>query len=120
MLIKKLLKNLQDKYILNEGEDIKIPEFKRSDVVRRNIIFSGKVQKVGFRYELYLIATKLKLTGWVKNRDDGKVEAEIQGERDKIEFLKTYMCSLKRIKVTDIKEVDIPVKDEEKEFITVY
>lgn len=120
MLIKKLLKNLQDKYILSEDEEINFPEFKRRDFVRKHIIFSGKVQKVGFRYELYLIAIKLKLTGWVKNRDDGKVEAEIQGERDKIEFLETYMCSLKRIQVTDIKEVDIPVKDEEKEFIAVY
>lgn len=120
MLLKNLLKNFKNKHILNEDEEINFSQFKKSDVVRKYIIFTGRVQKVGFRFEMYLVATKLNLTGWVKNRNDGKVEAEIQGESDKIEFLKSYMCSLKRIKVTNIKEVDILIKNDDKEFVAVY
>lgn len=120
MSFKSFLKGIRDGYVTSQVEHIKLPKFEKSNVVRKNIIFSGKVQKVGFRLEVYLIATKVGLTGWVKNREDGSVEAEIQGEKDKIDFLKEFMCSLKRAKVTDIKEINLLVKDEDKEFSIIY
>ncbi len=54
---------------------------------RYYVIFKGRVQKVGFRYTLYREAVKLNITGWVKNRLDGTVEAELQGKKSDILFL---------------------------------
>ncbi|MDI9540865.1 MAG: acylphosphatase [Bacillota bacterium] len=56
-------------------------------MVRYYVIFNGRVQNVGFRYTLYREAIKLKITGWVKNRLDGNVEAEFQGKKSDILFL---------------------------------
>ena len=46
---------------------------------RWHILFSGKVQHVGFRYTAYYLARDLGLTGWVDNLADGRVEMELQG-----------------------------------------
>lgn len=40
----------------------------------------GLVQGVGFRYALALQAQRLGLTGWVRNRRDGTVEATVAGD----------------------------------------
>jgi len=45
-----------------------------------HVIISGDVQGVGYRSFLKREAQKLGICGWVKNRDDGTVEAVIQGE----------------------------------------
>ena len=41
---------------------------------------TGRVQGVGFRYFIYTKAKNLNVSGWVKNRSDGKVEVLIAGE----------------------------------------
>lgn len=48
---------------------------------------SGVVQGVGFRYFTQRTAMKLVLSGWVKNRYDGDVEMEVEGEKELIEKL---------------------------------
>lgn len=48
-------------------------------VVRKHIIFYGRVQDVGFRYFSVYKARLLGLAGWVKNLDDGSVEMEVHG-----------------------------------------
>jgi len=45
-----------------------------------HLIISGLVQGVGFRSRMKRQADILKLTGWVKNRPDGAVEAIIVGQ----------------------------------------
>ncbi|MDO9509385.1 MAG: acylphosphatase [Thermovirgaceae bacterium] len=45
------------------------------------VIISGVVQKVGFRWRARQAALTLGLSGWIKNRPDGSVEAVIQGSR---------------------------------------
>lgn len=47
--------------------------------LRLHLRFTGTVQGVGFRWTNQGIANQLKLTGWVRNNDDGSVEMEIQG-----------------------------------------
>jgi len=53
----------------------------------KNIRFFGKVQGVGFRETLRAHASVLNLTGWVRNRKDGTVEAEVFGPAEKIASL---------------------------------
>ena len=47
--------------------------------VRYAWLFSGTVQGVGFRWTNQGLAQDRGLTGWIRNLDDGTVEAEIQG-----------------------------------------
>lgn len=45
----------------------------------KQVGFRGHVQGVGFRYTACRIALKYELTGFVRNRPDGTVEALMQG-----------------------------------------
>ena len=42
----------------------------------------GKVQGVFFRQALKVMAIKNNVTGWVRNLDDGRVEALLEGDID--------------------------------------
>ena len=116
MDIKEKFKMIRNNYVINQVENIVIPHFEASETIRKKFIFTGRVQKVGFRLEVSLIAKKLGLTGWVKNTPQGEVEAEIQGEKDKIDFLINFMKSLKRIKIVKVEEHVIEVIQTEDEF----
>lgn len=54
---------------------------------RVHLLISGRVQGVTFRASTKRKAQSLELKGWVRNTDDGKVEAVIEGEKEKIEEL---------------------------------
>ena len=47
----------------------------------------GMVQGVGFRYKIRAEANQRKITGCIKNLDDGSVEIECVGEQEKIDEL---------------------------------
>lgn len=53
--------------------------------MQAHVFISGTVQGVGYRYFVRSQAKKLGLTGWVRNTEDGGVEAVLQGDKDKIE-----------------------------------
>ncbi len=48
---------------------------------------SGRVQGVGFRYFVYRYAKKNELTGWVRNNEDGSVEARFEGPKNKVDVI---------------------------------
>ncbi len=52
-----------------------------------NIIVSGVVQGVGFRWFVIRTVEKLNLKGWVRNLVDGNVEVQVEGDRGEIEIL---------------------------------
>lgn len=54
---------------------------------RIHIIISGRVQGVAFRASTREEATRLNLTGWVKNLPDGRVEAVFEGEDAQVEAM---------------------------------
>lgn len=114
MGLKNYIDKLKKKYIEMKVSYAEKPNFQETSIVRKHIIFSGKVQNVGFRYETYQLAKGLDLTGWVMNKPDRTVESEIQGGEEKISFLVKHMKSLKRANVNnvEIKRIDLK-KDEE-------
>jgi acylphosphatase len=57
------------------------------DLVRAWIVVSGRVQGVFFRQSTVDEARRLGLRGWVRNLPDGRVEAEVEGERSDVEAL---------------------------------
>ena len=53
---------------------------------RLHLYYSGSVQGIGFRYTAQRMADSLKLTGWVRNLSDGRVEIVIEGSEPEIEL----------------------------------
>ena len=51
------------------------------------ISITGRVQGVGFRESMRAVAQALEINGWVRNCDDGSVEAITQGNEFAIEQL---------------------------------
>ena len=49
-------------------------------MVARQIRVNGRVQGVGYRVSLQDEARKHGVSGWVRNRSDGSVEALLQGD----------------------------------------
>lgn len=57
------------------------------DPVTRYVIISGRVQGVWFRESMRMEADRLGVTGWVRNRRDGCVEAMVQGPGTAVEAI---------------------------------
>jgi acylphosphatase len=53
-------------------------------VSRARTVISGRVQGVFFRAEAKARARSLGVTGWVRNRPDGAVEAVFEGPREAV------------------------------------
>ncbi|MBI4731549.1 MAG: acylphosphatase [Chloroflexi bacterium] len=56
-----------------------------NDLFRLHIIVTGRVQNVGFRAFVQEAATRLGLTGWVRNVGYNQVEAMAEGPRPALE-----------------------------------
>ena len=56
-----------------------------SDTLTRRVLIEGYVQGVGFRAFACRVAPRLGISGWVRNRRDGTVEALISGTPDGVE-----------------------------------
>ena len=110
------LKKLRDHYVIRHAHHIPLPVFSPGSLVRQRVVFSGKVQKVGFRLEIFHLTERLALTGWVRNREDGSVETELQGEAAKIDFLVQSMESLKRASVREKQVENVPVEEANEDF----
>ncbi len=80
--------------------------------MQTRIIVSGLVQGIGFRYFVLDNARELGITGWVKNIEDGKVEALLQGRLENIkkliELCKTGSAMAKVEKIQEF-ESDEPI-----------
>ena len=56
-------------------------------IKRYKAVITGNVQGVGLRVFVVDNASKLGITGWVRNMADGTVEMEAQGNPDKLDQL---------------------------------
>jgi acylphosphatase len=59
-------------------------------VIRRRLIVSGRVQGVFFRDTLRRQAESRAVAGWAANRDDGDVEAVLEGDSAAIDELVAF------------------------------
>ncbi|MDA7917959.1 acylphosphatase [bacterium] len=50
----------------------------------KRVIFSGRVQGVGFRYTAKQLALGFDLVGSVRNQKDGTVELKVMGEENEV------------------------------------
>ncbi len=55
------------------------------DLTSLRLRIEGFVQAVGYRHFAIAKATELGLSGWIRNRSDGTVEAVISGETKAVE-----------------------------------
>jgi len=53
----------------------------------KHILIFGRVQGVFFRESMCIKANEFGLTGWVRNRQDGSLEAMVQGVETQIDAL---------------------------------
>lgn len=90
-------------------------------LTRVHLLISGRVQGVGFRYFTQSRARDHELTGWVRNRPDGKVEAEVQGERSMVEdFVGELWEGPPLGRVRGVDRTDRPVVPGEEGFVVRY
>jgi len=57
------------------------------ELIRAHIFVEGLVQGVFFRSNTHKKAQELGIRGWVKNLPDGRVEAILEGEKQKVKDL---------------------------------
>jgi acylphosphatase len=61
------------------------------DVIRRHAVIHGNVQGVFFRDSTRDQARSHGVSGWVRNREDGAVEAVLEGPPDAVEQLLHFL-----------------------------
>ena len=89
--------------------------------VRAHVFFEGLVQGVFFRANAKKRADAFKLTGWVRNTQDGRVEAVFEGEEEKIRQAIEWCVSKQPHAKVDGKEVEFSeAKDEFEDFAIRY
>ena len=62
-------------------------------VIRRRVLAHGRVQGVFFRDSTREEAERLDVAGWVRNTEQGTVEAVFEGEPDAVEALVSFVRS---------------------------
>jgi acylphosphatase len=81
------------------------------DVIRKRVVVSGRVQDVFFRDSCQQAARRYGVAGWVRNRDDGSVEAVFEGDEDAVHAMIEWM----RHGPSEAEVSDIVVTDERPE-----
>ena len=75
--------------------------------VRRRVVVRGRVQGVFFRDSTRARAELLGVAGWVRNREDGSVEAAFEGEPEAVaELLAFVRAGPGRATVSDVEEFE--------------
>ncbi len=87
-------------------------------LVRAHIYVSGLVQGVFFRASMQDVARSIGVTGWVRNLPDGRVEAVIEGEEDKV--LKVIEWARRGPPLARVKDVKIEWEEYKGEFQDFY
>jgi acylphosphatase len=79
--------------------------------IRRRVRAHGRVQGVFFRDSTREEAERLDVTGWVRNTEEGAVEAVFEGEPDAVEALVWFVRSGPGS--ADVERVDVDEEEPE-------
>lgn len=85
-------------------------------MIRRTVLFSGRVQGVGFRYTTCRVAEDYAVTGYVKNLPDGRVETVVEGDTSEIERFLTALKAEMASYIRDVQQHENPVAGEFRRF----
>ena len=75
--------------------------------IARRFFISGDVQGVGFRFFAQRAAARHQVVGFVKNLEDGRVEALAEGPAQSVEEFKHELSTGPRSSVTNVEEIDL-------------
>ena len=93
-----------------------------SEIVAVHARIEGKVQRVWYRNWTVESAKQRGLTGWVRNRADGTVEAVFAGPKDRVDdMVQACWQGSPKSKVTNViaSPIDVPTKSGFREIDTV-
>jgi acylphosphatase len=83
--------------------------------VARALAVRGRVQGVSFRWSLRKVAQRHGVHGWVRNRDDGAVEAHLEGPADAVETVEAWVhaggppaAEIADVAVREVAVLDLP------------
>ncbi len=78
----------------------------------RRYLIRGRVQGVGFRYFVEMVASELGVTGYTRNLDDGRVEVYAIGTKQQLSELSGYLWRGPRwATVRGVEELEAEVED---------
>jgi len=75
--------------------------------IARQIIYTGRVQGVGFRFTAQRVAMRYELVGYVKNLPTGQVEMFVQGHPEDIEDCTRDLAETFSIRDTNVQEAPL-------------
>lgn len=81
-------------------------------MIRKHYYLSGRVQGVGLRYRAYHLANMLQLTGYARNLEDGRVELELQGEKEMVDRFLPELNAGTFISIDGIEERTMSLQEE--------
>jgi acylphosphatase len=81
-------------------------------LIRRQVIYHGRVQGVGFRYTVHSISRQFPVTGFVRNLPDGTVELMVDAddatfERFHAEIQRAFAANIRDAVISKV-EADPP------------
>ncbi len=88
------------------------------ELLRKRLVFRGRVQGVGFRWRACAAAEAAGTTGWVRNNFDGSVTMELQGDEAQIDRVVQSLDRARYIRIESLEARRIPVDPEERGFVT--
>ena len=88
------------------------------ELLRKRLVFRGRVQGVGFRWRARAAAEAAGVTGWVRNNYDGSVTMELQGSDAQIDRVVQSLDHDRYIRIDSLEARTIPVDPEERGFET--
>ena len=92
-----------------------------STAVRARISVSGRVQGVGYRAFTVRNAVQRELVGGVKNCEDGRVELEAEGPKDRIvSLIEVLKAGPPASRVTSIQVEWLPASGRQTSFVVWY
>jgi len=93
----------------------------KEELVCVDIVISGKVQGVFFRSTMKSAADLIGAKGWVRNTEDGKVKALVQGRSEDIEKIIRW-CELgpEKARVDSVQVKETECKETYRNFAILY